>query len=88
MMRGAKVVLVLVAILSITYVLITPDLADDVNGILQPNHTTAKAKRIVSVSLAKTPIAVVASLLLSMAHNATQRLSTSEVFDLICVCRC
>jgi hypothetical protein len=87
MMRGAKIVLVLIAILSITYVLITPDLTDDVDGILRPSHT-AKAKRIASAALAETPIAVASPLRLSTPRSAAQRLSASEVFDLICVCRC
>jgi hypothetical protein len=87
MMRGARVALVLVAILSITYVLITPDLTDDVDGILRPNHT-AKAQRIVSLPLPQTPILVVAPFLLSMPRGAAQRLTTSELFALICVCRC
>ena len=87
MTKGAKIVLVLVAILSITYVLITPDLTDDVAGILRPNHTP-KAKRIVSVSVTKTPIAAVVPSLLSTPRNTTERLSTSAVFDLTCVNRC
>jgi hypothetical protein len=77
----------LVAILSITYVLITPDLTDDVDGILRPNHT-AKAQRIVSLSLPKTPILVGVPFLLSMPQSVTQRLTISQLFDLICVCRC
>ncbi len=79
--------LVLVAILSITYVLITPDVTDDVAGILRPNHTV-KAKRIVSVSAAQTAIAAVVPLVLSMPRSTTEHLSTSEVFDLICISRC
>ena len=87
MIRGARVALVLVAILSITYVLITPDLTDDVDGILRPNHT-AKAQRIVSLPLPQTPILVVVPFLLSMPRRVTKRSTTSELFDLICVCRC
>ncbi len=79
--------LVLVAILSIAYVLITPDVTDDVAGILRPNHT-AKAKRIVSVSVAQTAIAAVVPMVLSTPRSATERLSTSAVFDLTCVSRC
>jgi hypothetical protein len=87
MMRGARVALVLVAILSITYVLVTPDLTDDVDGILRPNYRT-KAQRIVGLPLPQTPILAVVPFLLSMPRSVTQRLTTSELFDLICVCRC
>jgi hypothetical protein len=87
MMRGVRVALVLVAILSITYVLITPDLTDDVDGVLRPNHS-AKARGIVSLPLPQSPILVVDPFLLSMYPSATQRLTTSELLDLVCVCRC
>jgi hypothetical protein len=87
MMRSARVALVVVAILSVAYVLITPDLTDDVNGVLRPNHT-AKAQKIVSLALSQSPILVVVPFLLSMPRSATQRLTASELLNLVCVCRC
>jgi len=87
MMRGARVALVVVAILSIAYVLISPDLTDDVDGILRPNHT-AKAQRIVSLPLPQSPILAFVLFLLPIRPRATQRLTTSELLDLVCVCRC
>jgi hypothetical protein len=84
-MRGARVALVVVAIFSIAYVLITPDPTDDVNGVLRPNHS---AQRMVSLPLPQSPILVVVAFLLSMRPSATQRLTTSELLDLVCVCRC
>jgi hypothetical protein len=79
--------LAVVAIFSIAFVLITPDPTDDVDGVLRPNHT-AKAQRIVSLALPQSSIFVVVPFLLSMPRSATQRLTTSELLDLVCVCRC
>jgi hypothetical protein len=87
MLRGARVALAVVVILSIAYVMITPDLTDDVDGVLRPNHT-AKAQRIVSLPLVESPIPVVVPFLLPIRPNATQRLAVSELLDLVCVCRC
>jgi hypothetical protein len=86
MMRGVRVALVVVAIFSIAYVLISPDPTDDVNGILRPNHS-AKAQRITSLPVPESPILVVVPFLLSMHPSAT-RLTTSELLNLVCVCRC
>jgi hypothetical protein len=87
MMRGARVALAVLAIFSIAYVLITPDLTDDVDGVLRPNHT-AKAQTIVSLPLPQSPILVIVPLLLPMPRGATQRLTTSQLLDIGCVCRC
>jgi hypothetical protein len=87
MKRGARVALVVVVIFSIAYVLITPDPTDDVAAVLRPNHS-AKAQKIVSLSLRQSPILVIIPFLLSMPRSATQRLTTSELLDLVCVCRC
>jgi len=86
MIRGARIALVVVVILSIAYVLITPDPTDDVNGILRP-HRSAKAQ-IVSLPLAQSLIPVVAPFLLPMRPSGAQRLITSELLDLVCVFRC
>ena len=87
MIRGVRVALLVVVILSIAYVLITPDPTDDVDGILRPHHS-AKAQRIVSLPLAQSPILVAASFLLPIRPSGAQRLATSELLDLVCVCRC
>ena len=87
MIRGARAALVLVAIFSFALVLITPDPTDDVDGVLRPNHTAA-AKTIVSLALPQSAILVFVPLLLPIRPSATQRLTTSELLDLVCVCRC
>jgi len=87
MMRGARIVLAVVAIFSIAYVLITPDLTDDVDSVLRPSHT-AKAQRIVSLPLLESAILVVVPFLLPIRPNVTQGLGVSELLDLVCICRC
>ena len=88
MMRGARIVLVALVIFSIAYVLITPDPADDVDGVLRPNHQT-KAQRLVGLSLPQFQVLVIIAFLLSMpSTRSAQRLTTSELLDLVCVCRC
>jgi uncharacterized membrane protein len=85
MIRGARIVLVAVVIFAIAYVLITPDLTDDVDGVLRPNHQ-AKAQRLVILSLPQLQVLVIVVFFLSM--SSAQRLTTSELLDLVCVCRC
>ena len=87
MMRGARVALVVVVIFSIAYVLISPDLTDDVEGVLRPNHP-ARAQRLVNLSLPQSPILEIVSFLLYMPPSPAQRLITSELLDLVCVYRC
>ena len=86
-MRSARIVLAVIAILSIAYVLITPDLTDDVDAVLRLNQS-AKAQRIVSLPLPLSPIFVIVPLLLSMPRSIIQRSTTSELLELVCVCRC
>ena len=87
MMRGARVALAVVVIFSIAYVLITPDPTDDVEGFLRPNDW-AKAQRIVSLPLPRSPVLVIVPFLSSIPPSAIQRLTTSELLDLVCICRC
>lgn len=87
MTRGTRAALAVVAIFSIAYVLISPDPTDDVDGVLGLNHS-AKAQAIVSLALPQSPILVIVTSLLSTPRNATQGLLTSELLDLVCVCRC
>ena len=87
MMRGARVALAVVVIFSIAYVLITPDPTDDVEGVLRPSDW-AKAQRIVSLPLPLSPALVIVRFLSSIPPSAIQRLTTSELLDLVCICRC
>jgi hypothetical protein len=87
MMRGARVALVVVAIFSIAYVLITPDLTDDVDGVVRPNHS-AGAQKIISLALPQSSILTIVPFLLPIRPSAIQRLATLELLDLVCVCRC
>ena len=88
MMRGARIVLAVVVIFSIAYVLITPDPTDDVDGVLPPNHQ-AKAQSLVSLSVPQLQLLVIVAFLLFMpSTRSAQRLTTSELLDLVCVCRC
>ena len=87
MMRCARVALVVAVIFSIAYVLITPHSTDDVVGIVKLNHS-AKAQRIASLPLPQSPILAIIRSLLSTPRSATQRFVTSELLNLVCVCRC
>jgi len=87
MMRAARFVIIAVAIFSIAYVLISPDLTDDVNGVLRSNHP-AKAQRLVAVSLQHSQISVIVLFRLFTPPICTRRLASSELLDLVCVCRC
>ena len=87
MIRGARAALAVVAIFSFAFVLITPDPTDDVDGVLRPNRT-ATAQTIVSLALSQSAILVFVPFLLPIRPSATQRLTTSELLDLVCVCRC
>ncbi len=87
MMRGVRVVIALVAIFSIAYVLISPDLTDDVDGVLRSNHPV-KAQRLVAVSFQHSPIPVIVLFRLFTPPTCTRRLASSELLDLVCVCRC
>jgi hypothetical protein len=62
------------------------DMREHVNvRVLRP---TTKAQTIVSLPLSQSPILVIVSSLLSTPRSATQRLTTSQLLDLVCVCRC
>jgi len=87
MMRGARVALVVVAILSIAYVLITPDQSDDVDGVLRL-HQSANAQRIAGLPLPQSPNLVVTPFHLPMRPTGAQRFTTLELLDLVCICRC
>ena len=78
----------MIVIFAIAYVLITPDPTDDVEGILRQNHQ-AKVQKLVSLSLPQLQVFVIVVFLLSMSSTrSAQRLTSSELLDLVCVCRC
>jgi len=87
MMRAARFVIIAVAIFSIAYVLISPDLTDDVDGVLRSNHPV-KAQRLVAVSFQHSPIPVIVLFRLFTPPTCTRRLASSELLHLVCVCRC
>jgi len=87
MMRWARVALALLVAFTIAHILITPDPADDVDGILQQNHP-ASAHRMLAVSLweFQTPVSVL--LHLFTFTDRSQHLAAFELLDVISVCRC
>ncbi len=86
-LHWARVALALVVAFTIAYVLITPDTSDDVAGILQRNHP-ASAHRMLAVSLWEFQTPVSGLLHLFTFTDRSQHLATSELLDVISVCRC
>jgi hypothetical protein len=86
-MRRARVALSVIAILSIAFVLITPSLTDDVDGVLRPNHTGG-AQKILSLPLPQSPILAAVTFLLSVLPSAARRLTATGLIDFGCVSRC
>ena len=84
--RPVQVAFVLLAILSITYVLATPDLTDDVTGVLRPSHFGKAQKLAVCVVLPLAP--QVAIFRLSAPSSSNQPSTTLELVDLFCTYRC
>jgi len=80
-------VVVVVVIFSVAYVLITPDLTDDVDGLLRSNYR-AKTPRPLAVSLQHSHIPVIALFRLFKASTCARRLASLELLDLVCVSRC
>jgi len=87
MMRCARVALAVVVILSISYVLITPDPSEDVYGVLRPNHA-AMVQRVLAVSLWGSQVPVIVLFHLFTPPSCTRDLATLKLLDLISVCRC
>lgn len=87
MMRWARVALALAVIFSIAYVLVTPDPADDVYGVVRPNHPDI-AHKVLAVSLWSFQIPVAVPFHLFLLPGRTRHLASFELLDVISVCRC
>jgi len=87
MMRSVRIALVVVVILSVAYVLITPDPTDDVDGVLRTTHPLTPQK-LVAASLPQPQIPIIVIFQLLVSPICTQRLDALELLDLVCVCRC
>lgn len=87
MMRWTRVALALLVAFAIAYILITPDLSDDVDGVLRPNHPTL-AHKMLAVSLWDSRIPVTVLFPLFNLPRCTRHLAAVELLDVISVCRC
>jgi len=87
MMRWTRVALALLVAFTIAYILITPDLSDDVDGVLGPNHPTL-AHKMPEVSLPNSQIPVAVLFPLFNLPRCTRHLAAVELLDVISVCRC
>jgi len=93
MMRMLQIVVVLMVVLSVAYVLITPDPTDDVDGILRPNQLLTGNHLLKAHSVIGDSAPQFEMLTIVLAHASTDAtfhkcLTTSELLDLTCVCRC
>jgi len=86
-LRWARVALALVVIFTVAYILITPDPTDDVDGVLQPNHP-ALAHKIPAISLWESWTPVIVLFHSVPPLGSARQLLSSELLDLISVCRC
>ena len=87
MSRAAQIALVLLAILSITCVLVTPDPTDDATAVLRVSHFGKAQMLAVYVVLPLAP--QIAILRLSTPSSSNQKRSTTlELVDLFCSYRC
>jgi hypothetical protein len=86
MLRAARILLALISIFAIAFVLATPDPTDDVPGILRPSHLDKGHKT--AASFVQQPPQQGVIFRLPAPPSSTQRLATSELFDLACVYRC
>jgi hypothetical protein len=84
MLRLAKIGLAIVIVVSVTAVLITPDLSDDVDGALQRNHLTKVTAVPISVSQFQFLFLVIGT----FRPAASQRQLLSKLLDLTCVRLC
>ena len=87
MSRAAQVALALLAIFSITYVLVTPDPTDDAIAVLRMSHSGKAQMLLAYVVLPLAP--QIAILRLSTRSSSNQQRSTTlELVDLFCTYRC
>ena len=87
MMRMLQIVVILVVVLSVAYVLITPDPSDDVEGILVSNHPLT-AHTLIGVSVPHIQMLTIVVAPLSRVPTFIKCVTTSELLDLTCVYRC
>ena len=86
MFRGVRIALALLAVLTITVVLITPDPSDDVLGIVNCGHLDQVQK--LTVCSINPPAQQCLIFLLLTPTDSHPRLSSLELVDLVCVYRC
>jgi hypothetical protein len=86
MMRWARVALALIVVFTISYILITPDPGDDVDGILQQNHLVSM-HRMLAVSLWEFHTRMTVLFHSFTLPRFTRRLAKFELLDFISVCR-
>lgn len=87
MSRAAQVALALLAIFSITYVLVTPDPADDGTAILRVNHS-GKAQMLAAYVVLPLALQIAIFRLSTRSSSNQQRSTTLELVDLFCTYRC
>jgi hypothetical protein len=88
MTRSVRVVLAVIIILSVGYVLISPDPTDDVDGVLRPQRRhLIKVQELAAASLLQRRILVIFELLLFAFPLSTLHLTTEGLLDHVCVCR-
>ena len=86
-MRVLTIALAVVVILSCATVLITPDLADDINGVLHQHHSVRGHKLLAAPSAQLTRF-VLATFRSLNPQVPTLRSSTSYLLALVCVRLC
>ena len=87
MMRVLTIGLVVVVILSCATVLITPDLVDDINGILHQRHSV-RGHQLLAAPPAQLPPFLLATFHSFNPMIITLRLSTPQLLALLCVRLC
>jgi hypothetical protein len=87
MTRVVTVALVVVAIFSITYVLVSPDCGDDVDGVLRWNRLI-KAQPSVAGSLSQFQTSTIVLFRLGALPRFNQSVTMSELLDFGCARRC
>ena len=87
MMRVLQIVVVFAVVLSVAYVLITPDPTDDIEGILQSSHPLT-AHRVIGVSVPHFQMLTIVLAPLPKVPTFIKCVTTSELLDLTCVYRC
>ena len=87
MFRTVRVALALLSILSIAYVLATPDPTDDVTATLQGDHF-GKAQKLAVCFVQPLAPQIAVFRLLTPSSSSNQRLTILELIDIFCSYRC